>query len=179
MNRSQPVERLDLACPEQRRLYEESFYRAFRQVASSRPLERIWIWDHAAGRLATRLPYAGREISVQRDTQGAISVAIAIHHDLTHLQAAAFGFRVPADTPPACEVLTLFAHDQHFATKGPFLRQVFGGLYLSGLAVAYATCAERLLRTYVRRFHATLLDQSHVDGEARYFLSCDLACYAT
>ncbi len=88
-------------------------------------------------------------------------------------QSAGFGF-APAFGGRDCEILNLMATPHHRgqarATYGAFIRDFgYGDLVARGFGAAYSTCTRRRLRAY-RLFGATVLDQTTIRGEERYFL---------
>lgn len=172
---SDPVlEVLDTTSAAGRRDFEAALYSAFAPVVSNRLVRRLWLWNDAERRIATRVPYADQIVYVFRDDQGGIGTAMAVNVALDEFQSAAYGFPAPEDRHGCCEMLALFGsarHDLHNAHR--FRAASFEDLYLRGFTTAYATTATRVLRFY-RRMGAQELDERREQGERRHFLVFDL-----
>jgi hypothetical protein len=155
--------------------YERHFYQAYAALTDNKLVRLIWDWDDPGQRLRTRIPYADQVIYCLRDDQGRLAWAMAVNlNPGAALQSAGFGFS-PADaTGPYCEILNLMAtphaRDQPRTVYQAFIRD-FGwrDLVARGLDSAYSTCTRRRLRAY-RLFGATVLDETAIAGETRYFL---------
>jgi hypothetical protein len=155
--------------------YERHFYQAYAALTDNTLVRLIWDWDDAGQRLRARIPYADQVIYCLRDDQGRLAWAMAVNlNPGAALQSAGFGFR-PADAKgPYCEILNLMNtphhRDQPRTVYQAFIRD-FGwrDLAARGLDSAYSTCTRRRLRAY-RLFGATVLDETAIQGEARYFL---------
>jgi hypothetical protein len=168
------LERLNLACPAAREEYERAFYSAFARVATNRLVRRLWVWDDAQRRIATRVAYEDQIIYVFRDAAGSIAVAMAVNTTLRVFQSAAYGFPCPADRRGCCELLTFFTVRGHDLRTGfRFWSTTFDDLVRSGFHTALATTATRVLRFYLR-MGAHQLDETVVDNERRHFLQFDL-----
>lgn len=168
---------LDLLDPSdeaERAAYERAFHAAFQRVPGNRLVRSLWLWDHAAGRVATRIPYDDQIVYLIR-LRGTIDGALAVNIRLARFQSRTYGFAPPADPTCACEFLTFFsASDRRFATKLRFMRRCFADLHLRGFRTGYTTASPRIYKIY-RRFGVTLLDQAEIQGEQRFFLAVDLA----
>jgi hypothetical protein len=168
------LERLDLSCPGERAAYERAFYAAFRRATGNRLVRQLWLWDDAAGRLATRVPYEEQIIYALRDADGTLVTAMAVNHALRTFQGAAYDFPAPPDPRGCCEFLTFFSlHEYRLPTRFRFWRDSFADLAAHGYHTGYATTASRVLAFYLR-MGARRIEDRDVDGEMRHFLAFDL-----
>lgn len=171
------VTRLNLADPAQVFAYESAFYASFASATHNRLIHWLWDWDHDTRRLRTKLGYDVQAVYAMRDPAGAIDAAIGVNLRPPPLQAAAFGFALPAHLPPerTVEFLTLFAPGEHSLTRKLILwREVFEDLLHAGYTDAVATTAAKVLPLYLY-MGATRLAEAAPEGEARYFLHFDLS----
>jgi hypothetical protein len=168
------LERLDLDCPSERAAYERAFYAAFRRATGNRLIRQLWLFDDAAGRLATRVPYEDQWIYVLRGEDGGIVTALAVNHALRDFQAGAYGFAPPSDPRGSCEFLTFFSVTEHgLSSRFWFWRETFADLDERGFHTGYATTASRVLEFYLR-MGARPIEDREVEGEIRHFLAFDL-----
>ena len=178
---------LDASDPAQVAEYERHFYQAFAALTDNTLVRLIWDWDDAAQRVRTRIPYAEQVIYCLRDDQGRLAGAMAVNLNVgAALQSAGFGFPPPAahaQSPATegryCEFMNLMAtphhRDQARATYRAFIRDFcYADLVSRGFGTAYSTCTRRRLRAY-QLFGATVLDETVIRGEERYFLHWPIA----
>jgi hypothetical protein len=178
---------LDASDPEQVAEYERHFYRAYAALTDNTLVRLIWDWDDAARRVRTRVPYAEQVIYCQRDDQGRLTAAMAVNlNPDAALQSAGFGFPPPvahAHSPDPegryCELVNFMTtphqRDQARTTHQTFVRDFcYADLVSRGFGTAYSTCTKRRLRAY-QLFGATVLDETVIQGEARYFLHWPIA----
>jgi hypothetical protein len=178
---------LDACDPAQVAEYEGHFYRAYAALTDNTLVRLIWDWDDAAKRLRTRIPYAEQVIYCLRDDLGRLAGAMAVNLSPgTALQSAGFGFLPPVAHLPSsaaegryCEFMNLMATAHHRgqvrATHQAFIRDFcYADLVSRGFAAAYSTCTRRRLRAY-QLFGATVLDETVIQGEERYFLYWPIA----
>lgn len=157
--------------------YERAFYRGFEKAAHNRLVRWLWEWDDTERRLRTRIPYAEQEIWVLPDAAGGVDAAIAVNLALRTLQAAAYGFAVPALGPGTrcCEFLTFFTVGNYsLAGKFPLWTEMFADLHVRGYTHALATTAPKILRLY-RWMGAQEIGRKEIEGEVRHLLLFDLA----
>jgi hypothetical protein len=170
-------EELNPAEPETRREYESAFHDCFAKVTSNRLVHRIWLWDYAAGRVATLIPYDQQTILGFRNGAGRLDTAMAFNTGMQELQSAAFGFAVPHGGR-CFEILTFFSlSDRTLQVKLEFWRRCLEELHARGYRDGYATTARRPLAAY-RRLGWRVVDESSIEGEQRYFLHYDLTAVA-
>lgn len=168
---------LDRGNPDEVAAYERAFYLGFEKAVHNRLVRRLWEWDDAARRLRTRIPYAEQEIWVMPDAAGGVDAAIAVNLEMRTLQAAGFGFDIPALGPGArfCEFLTLFTVGNRSLTgKFPLWTEVFADLHARGYTHALATTAPKLLRLYLW-IGGKELGRKEIEGEVRHLMLFDLA----
>jgi hypothetical protein len=182
MNNAARVTRLlDLNDPREIEAFERGFYAGFEEATHNRLVRWLWDWDHEAHRLRTRIPYADQRIWALHDREGALTSAIAVNVALRSLQAAAYGFAVPAvlsaagETGQVCEFLTFFATGEHdFARKRRLWRELFEDLRATGFRHAVATTSPKVLPIY-QWMGAAVIEEVRVDAETRLFLHFDLS----
>ncbi len=163
---------LDTTDPAAVLAYERSFYRAFAPIRPAGLLRRLWEWDDAAGRIAAPVPYADQVVYVLRDAGGEVRRGLAVNLALRTVQAARFGFTLPAE-PGIVEMLTFFSdgpHDLRGALR--FRRACYADLRARGLHCGYGTARRRPLAAY-GRFGSVVTDERWLEGEARYLLRFD------
>ncbi len=167
---------LDRSDPAQIAAFERGFHAAFSRVPSNRLVRTLWEWDDDTRRLRTRIPYDEQEIFALFRPDREVCLGMAVNRALRSFQSSAFGFAVPADSPPACELLALYIEpDPVLAPQfGRMTRTCFAQLAASGLAVAYATTATRVLPLY-RRLGAKIIESRTIGTEERHFLCFDLS----
>ncbi len=174
---------LDLSTPAEVETFERAFYQAFIHATHNRLIHQLWDWDHPNHRLRTRIPYPHQRIYTLHHPDGPIRAAIAVNLPLLHLQAAAFGFSLPARLlPPAhtesiCEFLTFFTlHTPRLSQTLPLWRETFLDLRQAGFSHAVATTSPRILPLY-RWMHAEILGETRINNETRLFLLFNLAIH--
>lgn len=168
------IERLDCPQAAQREQYERAFYTAFARAAGNRLIRKLWLWDDAARRVATRIAYDEQIVYVMRDSGGRIVTGMGVNCAMRTFQSAAYGFAPPREREGCCEFLTLFSVGEYrLRTRFQFRRESFADLVERGFHTAYATTAHRVLQVYLRQ-GAQVLAQREIEGEARYFLRFDL-----
>jgi hypothetical protein len=179
--RPRVTRRLDLRNPREIEAYERAFYRGFERATHNRLVRWLWEWDDAERRLRCRVPYPEQQIWVIDEDATGIGSAIAVNLGMQTLQAAAYGFAVPADLVEAarggrvCEFLTFFAVGDHsLAAKHALWTELFDDLRADGFIAALATTAPKVLPLY-RRMGVTVLAEAALEGETRYFLRFDLS----
>jgi hypothetical protein len=178
---------LDASNPAQVAEYEHHFYQAFAALTDNKLVRLIWDWDDAAQRVQARIPYAEQVVYCLRDDQGRLAGAMAVNlNPGAALQSAGFGFLPPVAHAPSpategryCEFMNLMTtphhRDQARATYQAFIRDFcYADLVSRGFDTAYSTCPKRRLRSY-QLFGATVLDETVIRGEARYFLRWPIA----
>ena len=172
---SRAVEPLDPSDPAAVEEYERAFHRAFQRVPTNRLIRALWLWDDAAGRVATRIPYEEQLVLLLRDPGGHIQTAMGINTALRSFQSAAYGFAPPSPTAGCCELLTFFTvGDGPLARALTFWERCCATLRERGFHTAYATTAPRPLPTYLH-IGGVLLETREIAGETRYFLRFDLS----
>jgi len=176
---------LDASDPAQVAEYERHFYQAYAALTDNTLVRLIWDWDDAAQCLRARIPYADQVIYCLRDDQGRLATAMAVNvNPDAALQSAGFGF-IPSGAQGRgpdgryCELLNLMATPHHRGQARTayqaFIRDFcYSDLVARGFGTAYSTCTRRRLRSY-RLFGATVLDQTVIRGEERYFLHWPIA----
>jgi hypothetical protein len=182
-----PFGTLDASDPAQVAEYERHFYQAFAALTDNTLVRLIWDWDDAAKRVRTRIPYTEQVIYCLRDDLGRLAGAMAVNLSPgTALQSAGFGFLPPvahaqSSAPEGryCEFMNLMATPHHRgqvrATHQAFIRGFcYADLVSRGFGAAYSTCTRRRLRAY-QLFGAMVLDETVIQGEARYFLHWPIA----
>lgn len=165
---------LDAADPAAVLAYERAFYRAFEPIRPAGLLRRLWEWDDTAGRIAAPVPYADQVVYLLRDATGEVRRGLAVNLALRTVQAARFGFSVPA-APGVAEMLTFFAagpHDLRGALR--FRRACYADLRARGFHTGYGTARRRPLPAY-GRFGTEVVEERWIEGEARFLLRFDLA----
>jgi hypothetical protein len=168
-------ERLDPFSSTEREAYERAFYTAFQRAVGNRLVRQLWLWDDAASRVATRIPYDEQTIYVLRDGGGAIVTGLAVNHALRSFQSAAYGFSPPENRDGCCEFLTVFSVNEYrLTTRFKFWRDSFAALRAQGFHTGYATTAHRVLNLH-RLLGARILKENEISGEMRYFLEFDLS----
>jgi hypothetical protein len=160
--------------------YERHFYQAYAAQSDNKLVRLIWDWDDKCRRLRARIPYADQVIYCQRDSRGSLECAMAVNlNPAAAFQSAGFGFR-PADLAaapdgPSCEIINLMGTAAHHhgsarAAYHAFVRDFgYADLVSRGFRTAFSTCTRRRLRPYLL-LGATVLDETVIAGEARYFL---------
>lgn len=165
---------LDAEDPAAVEAYERAFHAGFARVTGNRLIRSLWRWDDAAGRLATRIPYADQVVFLERGPAGEIETAVAANVALRDFQGAAFGFRPAGSGAGCCELLTFFSvGDRRLPAKLRFWEACFDELRRRGHHTAFATTAPRPLPSYLR-MGGELLEAREVEGEMRYFLRFSL-----
>jgi hypothetical protein len=168
------LELLDPNNLEMRAEYERAFYAGFQRVPGNRLVRKLWVWDDEAKRVATRVPYEDQIIYIIR-RNGAIDGAMAVNVTLNTFQSVAYGFSPPADKTGACETLTFFAVSElRLSTRFGFWRDCWADLNARGFGIVYTTVGAPVYKIYVR-FGITLLAQTEIEGEQRFFLTFDTA----
>jgi hypothetical protein len=166
------AEILDTADPAAVAAYEHAFYNAFAAIRPAGLLRRLWLWDDAAGRIAAPIPYADQVVYVLRDATGEVRRALAVNLALREVQAACFGFVLPAE-PGIAEMLTFFADGPHdLRSVLRFWRGCCADLRGRGLRFGYGTARRRPLAAY-GRIGTEVVEERWLDGEARYLLRFD------
>lgn len=166
------AEILDTADAEAVAAYERAFYNAFAAIRPAGLLRRLWVWDDAAGRIAAPVPYAEQVVYVLRDAAGQVRRAMAVNLALRVVQAARFGFELPAG-PGIVEMLTFFSdgpHDLRGVLR--FRRECYADLRARGCRFGYGTARRRPLPAY-GRFGTEVVAETVLEGEARYLLRFD------
>ncbi len=149
--------------------YEVAFYQSFAKVTTNRLVQKLWLWDHEAGRLKTRVPYQDQLICTLRDQAGRLRSAMAFNVELQQFQASSYGFAAP-QAPGSFEVLTFFAPTaQTLDVCANFWSSCLTLLSGRGLTIGYATTARRPLPMY-RRAGWQILQEQEIEAEMRYFL---------
>ncbi len=150
--------------------YETGFYQSFARVTTNRLVRKLWLWDHTAGRLKTRIPYEDQLICTLRDQAGRLRSALAFNVKLHQFQAATYGFAAPQLPSESFEVLTFFAlATQSLGACANFWSRCLALLRGRGLMTGYATTASRPLPMY-RRAGWQILEEQEIESEMRYFL---------
>jgi hypothetical protein len=166
------VETLNPADPAAVAAYERAFYNAFAAIRPAGLLRRLWRWDDAAGRIAAPIPYTDQVVYVLRDAAGKVRRALAVNLALREVQAARFGFILPAE-PDIAEMLTFFSDGPHdLRSVLRFGRECYADLRGRGLRFGYGTARRRPLPAY-GRFGTEVIGEQRLDGEARYLLRFD------
>ncbi len=163
-------ELLDTSNPVAVQEYEEAFYQSFSKVGTNRLVRKLWVWDHEAGRVKTRIPYEEQLVCAYRNPSGSLHSAMAFNVALRQFQAAAYDFVAPKVTRGAFEVLTFFA----LATEAVVIRANFWArcvalLSACGYYAGYATTARRPLHMY-ERAGWRVLEEREIESEMRYFI---------
>lgn len=167
---------LDLGRPDEIAAFERGFYAGFSHATHNRLVRWLWEWDDDARRLRTRIPYAEQKIWVLGNSADGITGAIAVNLAMNTLQAAAYGFAVPAGLVGGrvCEFLTLFSvGDLSLTSKHALWNELFDDLRAEGYAHAVATTSPKILPLY-RWAGAEVVAEATLEGEVRYFLRFDL-----
>jgi len=167
---------LDLGRPEEIAAFERGFYESFSHATHHRLVRWLWEWGDDGRRLRTRIPYAEQRIWALGDAADTITGAIAVNLAMNTLQAAAYGFAVPAGLGGGrvCEFLTLFSvGDLSLTSKHALWNELFGDLRAAGYAHAVATTSPKILPLY-RWAGAEVIAEATLEGEVRYFLRFDL-----
>jgi hypothetical protein len=167
-------EMLDVTDPAAVDQYERAFFTAFQRATRNRLVRNLWRWDEENRRLATRVPYDEQLVWVLRDRAGAVESGMAFNIAMQQLQSAAFGFAPPVPAVGAFEVLTFFSvTNRDFRCKLEFWSRGAKHARARGFHTAYATTAQRPLRSYLR-IGWELQAETEVESERRYFLRYDL-----
>jgi hypothetical protein len=154
--------------------YEAAFYQSFSKVMTNRLVEKLWAWDHEAGRLKTRVPYDGQLICALRDPSGSLHSAMAFNVALHEFQAAAYGFAAPEKAVGAFEVLTFFAvATETIQVRANFWARCVALLSACGYHAGYATTARRPLSMY-QRAGWRVLEEREIESEKRYFIHYEI-----
>ncbi len=165
---------LDPADPVQVASYERAFYEAFVRVQTNRLIHTLWNWDHDARRLATKIPYADQLIFILLNEGGVVETGLACNVALRQFQSSAFGFSPHDNGEPSLEILTFFSvSEPSFTVKIRFWAACVHQMAARGYARAYATTAQRPLRSY-QRLGFQLLEEKQISAEWRYFLQYPL-----
>lgn len=163
-------ELLNAADPAMMEEYESAFYHSFARVTTNCLVQKLWLWDHEAGRLKTRVPYQEQLICALRDRAGRLCSAMAFNVELRQFQAASYGFAAPQARTGSFEVLTFFALSaQTLRVCANFWSSCLALLSGQGLTTGYATTAQRPLPMY-RRAGWRILEEQEIESEKRYFL---------
>ena len=133
---------LDTRDPDAVRAYERAFYSAFRRATANRLVRKLWLWNDAEGRVATRIPYSDQRIYTLVGPSGAIHAALAANLAMREFQSAAFGF-TPAERDGAVEVLTFFSTSSDVGGTTRLFRGFVEDIHGDGRHTAFATTAER------------------------------------
>ena len=167
---------LDAKNAMEQELFEQAFFRGFRQSSHNQLIRWLWEWDEPRQRLRTRVPYEDQKIWVGGSGDNLV-VGIAVNVRLALLQSAAFGFSIPdslSEGGRICEFLAFFSMGDHsLANIHAIWTEVFRALQGFGYCEAVATAAPKVLPLY-RRMGATILDEREVEGEKRFFLRFEL-----
>lgn len=154
--------------------YEAAFYHAFAKVTTNRLVQKLWLWDHVAARLKTRVRYQDQLICTLRDQAGRLRSAMAFNVELRQFQAASYGFAPPVPGL-SFEVLTFFASAaQTLGVYSSFWASCLALLRGRGLTTGYATTAPRPLPMY-RRAGWQIVQEKDIESEKRYFLRYEIA----
>lgn len=149
--------------------YESAFYRSFSGLTTNRLVQKLWLWDHTATRLKTRIPYSDQLICCLRDHAGRLHSAMAINVELRQFQSASYGF-APQTRTGSFEVLTYFAvAAQTLEMCARFWSSCLELLGGRGFTNGYATTARRPLPLY-RRVGWQVVQEQEIESEMRYFL---------
>jgi hypothetical protein len=171
----QEVTLLDTSSAQERLIFEQSFYATFSQVKTNRLIRHLWLWDHDACRLRTRIPYHEQRILVVRDGRGGVDTAMAINFSQTQLQGSWFGFSRPNEPGASCEILAYFSKGIiNGVTMQRFLISSARYGEREGCRWADATCTHRLLPIYLR-MGSRLVASCTIDGELRHQIRMDIA----
>jgi hypothetical protein len=170
---------LDTSSAQEQLIFEQSFYATFSQVKSNRLIRDLWIWDHEACRLRTRLPYHDQRILVVRDGRGGVDTAMAINSSQTHHQGSWFGFSRPNEPGDSCEILTFFSKGiNKLATMRYFLITCAQYGEREGWRWADATCTQRFLPIYLH-MGSRLVASCSIDGELRHQIRMEISTVAS
>jgi hypothetical protein len=165
---------LDASSARAREEYERVFYDAFRRAHGNKLIRQLWLWDDAAQRVATRIPYDDQTVYVMRDGNGQIVTGLGVNHVLRSFQSSAYGFDLPLPGDGCCEFLTMFSVNEYrLKTRFAFLNEAFADLSQRDFHTAYATTARRVLNAYVW-MGGTILKENTIEGEERFFLKFSL-----
>ena len=157
--------------------YERTLYQSFFPILQRNPLIRdLWIWDDQQKRLRTQVPYEDQWVVAL--THGieqcyCISVGINLRVD-RYWQSGSYEFPQPTPACSACEFL-IMAHGDAPIQHGPTVIRKLVTEYLlpqlqqRGFEAAYATCADHLLRLYLR-MGADKMDEREVNAYPRHLL---------
>ena len=166
---------LDTSSAQERLIFEQSFYATFSQVKTNRLIHDLWLWDHDACRLRTRIPYHEQRILVVRDGRGGVDTAMAMNFSETQLQGSWFGFSRPKEPGATCEILTYFSRGiMDGVTMRCFLISSARYGEREGCRWADATCTQRLLPIYLR-MGSRLVASRTINGELRHQIRMDIA----
>jgi hypothetical protein len=166
---------LDANSAQERLIFEQSFYATFSAVKTNRLIHDLWLWDHDACRLRTRIPYHEQRILVVRDGRGGVDTAMAINFSETQLQGSWFGFSRPKEPGATCEILTYFSRGiMDGVTMRCFLISSARYGEREGCRWADATCTQRLLPIYLR-MGSRLVASRTINGELRHQIRMDIA----
>jgi hypothetical protein len=150
--------------------YESAFYQSFSGLTTNRLVQKLWLWDHTACRLKTRIPYTDQLICCMRDHSGRLHSAMAFNVELRQFQSASYGFTAPQAASGSFEVLTFFAvAAQTLDVCAKFWSNCLDLLGRRGLTIGYATTARRPLPMY-RRVGWQVVQEQEIESEMRYFL---------
>lgn len=174
------LRRLDLSDAEQIVEFERLFYAGFERANHNRLVRQLWEWDHADGRLRTRIPYVEQQIWGMQSEEGMLTGGVAVNVALRTLQAAAYGFSLAPVLAAAgergqiCEFLALFSvHEPSFSRMSALWKELFDDLRGEGFTHAVATTSPKILPMY-RWAGATCLGEVQIGEEKRIFLLFDL-----
>jgi hypothetical protein len=171
---SYEVEELNLADSLQVAAYERAFFAVFEPLTHNQLIRWLWDWDEGEKRLRTRVPYDEQTVFIERNESGEVRKALAIGTKLETLQAAEYGFVIPA-RPENCESLTFFTiGDRRFESTKTFYNACREKLFERGFRTMYATGAPRILRLHVY-VGGELIESREIEGEIRNFVRIDLS----
>ncbi|QBJ79755.1 hypothetical protein DKK66_17810 [Aquitalea sp. USM4] len=130
--------------------YEQAMYRAF----ASTPIETdgVWTVDHAARRIATKIPYRN-QIIIAADWHGELVSAVSVNMDMQNeLQLEGLGFHIVREPGLAVEALSMFANKTIIGREilmARVARECGAILKEKGVKVLWATCEKKHYRAYV------------------------------
>ena len=162
--------------------YERAFYDAFIVLRHNRLIHKIWDWDHEKKRLKTRIPYECQILFAWISAENRLMAGWGINTSGDHFQAGAFGFSPRAERGTWCEGIAFFTVEHYRIPGHLFARSFLRGfcypeLARRGFRMLYTTCAEKPLPAYLR-MGLTLIEQTVIEDQARYFLELDLGPFA-